>query len=313
MLLCVNPNAAIDKTLVVENYRLGAIHRPSQELDLPGGKGCNVARAAKTMGRQPVVAGWVGGHAGRYIEEGLNAEGILTAFVHTAVESRTCVSVVDPLHGTLTEVYEKGRPVSAGELSAFYTVYQEWLPRVKMVTLSGSLPPGVPPDFYAEAARLAGEAGVPVILDSSGEPLRRGLEAGGPTMLKCNRTELSGLAGEPLDSLEELRRVAVELNRRWKAQVVVTLGEGGSVAVDDQETWLARAPRIEAVSAVGSGDAFLAGLASALLSAQPLVEALRLAVAAGSANALQLGAGRLRLEDVHRLLEQVDVAAWAAA
>lgn len=308
MILCVNPNSAVDKTLVVENYHLNAIHRPAFELSLPGGKGCNVARVARTLGQQPVVTGWVGGHAGSFIEDGLRAEGIQTAFVHTAVESRDCISVLDALNGTMTEIYEKGRPVSAEELSAFFVLFGEWLPKVKMVTLSGSLPPGVPPDFYAQLISLAHGAGVPVILDSSGEPLRLGLEEGRPEVLKCNRAELSGIIGQPLEHLDDVRRAIRALAERLGVQVVITLGSTGAVAAYDGHLWLAQAPRIEAISAVGSGDAFLAGLACGLLEARPFPEALRQAVAAGSANAMQIGAGRLHLDDLQELLDQVVVA-----
>lgn len=310
MILCVNPNAAVDKTVVVDNFRLNAIHRPSFELALPGGKGCNVARVAKALGQQPVVTGWVGGHAGQFIDEGLRAEGILTDFVHTAVESRDCLSILDPTGGTLTEIYEKGRPVAQEELGAFYEQFRARLSEVQMVTLSGSLPPGVPADFYAELIHLSRAAGVPVMLDSSGEPLRRGIESGGPDVLKCNRAELSGLLGQPLESLDDLRAAIRALAGELGAKVVITLGASGAIAAmaGSPGLWLAQAPRIEAVSAVGSGDAFLAGLACGLLEGQSFENCLRLAIAAGSANALQLGAGRLRLADVEMLLEQVRVA-----
>ncbi|HEX9018140.1 MAG TPA: 1-phosphofructokinase family hexose kinase [Anaerolineaceae bacterium] len=308
MILCVNPNAAVDKTLVVNDFRLNAIHRPAVELALPGGKGCNVARVAKALGQQPVVAGWVGGHAGQFIEDGLHAEGIQTAFVQTAVESRDCISILDPSSGTMTEIYEKGRPVSPAELEAFETLFREWLPRVQLVTLSGSLPPGLPSHFYAGLIQLARAASVPAILDSSGEPLRAGLEEGRPEVLKCNRAELAGLTGQPLESLGDIRRVILELSNRLGATVVITLGATGAVATQGGRTWLAQAPQIQAVSAVGSGDAFLAGLACAMLAGKPLAEMLCLAVAAGSANALEIGAGRLHIEQVERLLEQVRIA-----
>jgi tagatose 6-phosphate kinase len=311
MILCVNPNAAIDKTVVVENFQLNAIHRPSFELALPGGKGCNVARVLKTLGQQPVVTGWIGGHAGGYIEDGLQAEGIFTAFVHTAVESRTCLSVLDPDQGTMTEIYEKGRPVSAPELDSFYSLLDEWLPKVEMVTLSGSLPPGVPANFYANVIRQARERGVRAVLDSSGEPLRLGLEEGQPAFLKCNRSELAGLVNQPLEGLEDLKRVSMQLAEHWGITVVVTLGGAGAIAAEPGRAWLAQAPVIEAVSAVGSGDSFLAGLVSGLTAGKgsSLADALPLAVAAGSANALHIGAGCLRLADVEMLLDQVRVAA----
>jgi tagatose 6-phosphate kinase len=306
MLLCVNLNAAVDKTLVIENFHLGTIHRPSFELSLPGGKGCNVARAATALGQQVVVSGWVGGHAGQFIEDGLRAEGIQAAFIHTAVESRSCVSILDPASGALTEIYEKGRPVSAQELEQFTHSFRQWLPRVRLVTLSGSLPPGVPVDFYASLIHMTRSAGVRVVLDSSGEALRTGVEVGRPDVLKCNRAELSALLGQPLTGTDALRSAILVLAARRPATVIITLGEQGAVAAEasGRLRW-ARAPQIEAVSTVGSGDAFLGGLACGLLAEKDLDESLSLAVAAGSANALQIGAGCLLAEDVDRLLKQM--------
>src|SRR5512144_1251596 len=90
MILCLNLNAAIDKTIVVSSFEINKIHRPESVLALAGGKGCNVARALKTLKEIPVVSGWVGGFAGQFIERELQQEGIQTDFVHTDFESRTC-------------------------------------------------------------------------------------------------------------------------------------------------------------------------------------------------------------------------------
>lgn len=305
MLLCINANAAVDKTVIVENFTLDAIHRPSYEMIQPGGKSCNVARAAKTLGLPALVAGWVGGHAGNFIEDALREEGIQTAFIHTPAESRTCLSIVDPLRRTLTEIYERGQPVSGEDVQAFMRLYQEWLPRAEMVALCGSLAKGLPPRLFVDLALQARSAGVRTVLDTSGAALRLGVEEGRPSMLKCNRHELSELVGQPMKRLENIKQAARSLAQRQEMQVVVTLGDEGAVAVSGERLWRAQAPCIEAVSAVGSGDAFLAGLACGLMAKQPFEEALRLAVAAGSANALQLGAGRLALADVERLREQV--------
>jgi tagatose 6-phosphate kinase len=319
MILCVNPNAAIDKTVTVERFQINAIYRPSFELALPGGKGCNVARAAQALGEQAVVAGWAGGHAGRFIVDGLRAEGIGAAFVRTKEESRTCLSIHDPVLGTMTEIYEKGRLVSEKEVRAFYDLYRKWLPRAAVVALSGSLPPGVPADFYAELIRLARREGIPAILDSSGEALRVGWEIGKPAMLKCNRAELSDLAGRSLAELDDLLETIRGLGALWNAMVVVTLGAAGAAACEPvaeypagarhaARTWLAQPPRVEAASAVGAGDAVLAGIACGMVNGQPFQDALRLGIAAGAANTLMLGAGCLRKEDVDILLDQVRVA-----
>jgi len=307
MFLCVALNAAIDKTVVIENFALNAIHRPSYELVLGGGKSCNVARAARTLGQPSIVTGWVGGHAGRFIEEALREEGLQADFAHTAIESRTCLSIQDPVSGTTTEIYENGRPVTPEELEAFRNKYVELLGRADYVTLSGSLPPGVPAGYYAELSRLAREAGVRAVIDTSGAGLRLGIEKGCSYMIKCNRSELAGVTGKPLDSLDELERVIADLSVRHKTLVVITMGGEGALAADGHQVWTVQAPKIKAVSAVGSGDAFLAGLLTGLHTDLPFDECLRLATASGSANALQLGAGRMRLADVEALRGQVHI------
>src|SRR5512147_2803898 len=124
MILCVNPNAAIDKTVVVPAFRLNEIQRPEQVLAFPGGKGCNVARALKLLGESPVVTGWIGGYAGQFIADSLRAEGIQTDFIHTAFESRTCLSILDPQNNTLTELYEKGDPVPAESVEEFRALFR---------------------------------------------------------------------------------------------------------------------------------------------------------------------------------------------
>src|SRR5512133_1177565 len=121
MILCLNLNAAIDKTIVVSSFEIDKIHRPESVTALAGGKGCNVARALKTLGDIPVVSGWVGGFAGQFIETELHRQGIQTDFIHTDFESRTCTSILDRKKQTMTEIYETGEAVPAektGELCA---------------------------------------------------------------------------------------------------------------------------------------------------------------------------------------------------
>src|SRR5450432_804295 len=177
MILCVNPNAAIDKTVVVNSFHLNEIHRPQEVRSLPGGKGCNVARALKQLGATPLVSGWVGGYAGQFIEAGLRSEGIEVDFVRLENESRTCLSVLDPVGRTLTEIYEKGEAVPPDKVEEFKKHFQSIIGHYQAVTLSGSLPTGVPTDYYAQLIEIARAASIPVFLDTSGEALRMGIEA----------------------------------------------------------------------------------------------------------------------------------------
>jgi len=306
VILCVNPNPAIDKTVVVPGFRLNAIHRSASVLALPGGKGCNVARALVTLGESAMVTGWVGGHAGRFIEEGLAAEGIGAAFVHTEAESRTCLSILDSESGGVTEIYERGESITESQVAELLARYRVLLGQVTGVTLSGTLPPGCPPDLYRTLIEVAREQGLPAYLDSSGEALREGL-LGRPALVKPNAAEFAEVTGAPSTGPGDMIRAMQEIAARYETTVVVSRGAAGALANDGRTAWEVRAPRVEARSAVGSGDCLLAGLAFGLSRGLPLPDAVRCGVAAGSANTLQTGAGRFVRTDFERLLAETVV------
>ncbi|HML20622.1 MAG TPA: 1-phosphofructokinase family hexose kinase [Aggregatilinea sp.] len=306
MILCVNPNAAIDKTVIVRSFQLDEIHRPEQVMAFPGGKGCNVARALKTLGDQPVVTGWVGGFAGGFIEAGLRREGIETAFVQTDFESRTCLSILDPDRNTLTEIYEKGEPVPPEQVEALKVRFREVVATCAAVTFSGSLPAGVPTDFYAQLIAIAREAGVLVLLDSSGDALRQGVAAK-PDLIKPNKKEFSDLAQRPLTSLNDYAAAAADISAHYGAVVVLSMGPDGALAAKGRDVLHARPPQVDAKSAVGSGDCMLAGLAYGLTHGFTLGEAIRYGAAAGTANTLRLGAGNFALEDFERIRPTVEI------
>jgi tagatose 6-phosphate kinase len=307
--LCLNANSAVDKTVVVPAFELNRIHRPEQVVMLPGGKGVNTARGLRTLGETALITGWAGGHAGRFIADGLAEEGLQAEFAWCDFESRTCLSIVDPLRGTLTELYENGEAIPPAKIDELKALFTRLLPGMEFATLAGSLPPGVPPDFYAELSRAAAAAGVPAALDCGGEALRRGLEEGRPALIKPNQAEFQAFTGRPLTGLAELSAAALETALRYNTLVVLSLGPRGAIAARAGEVWQACPPVIPAVSAVGSGDCLLAGVVQGLARGLPLPEALRRGVAAGSANALTLGAGRFSREDFERILRQVEVSA----
>ncbi len=306
MILCLNPNAAIDKTIVVSYFEINKIHRPESVIALAGGKGCNVARALKTLGEEPVVSGWVGGFAGQFIEKELHQEGIQTDFVHTDFESRTCTSILDRENQTLTEIYEKGEPVPAEKVEELRDHIRNVIGNYKAITLSGSLPPGVPPVFYAGLIGIAKEAGVPTFLDTSGDALRMGLEAG-PSFVKPNETEAKSLLGVEQNQSLDFVQAALEVSKTYQTHVLLSMGAQGAVAVRGQEAFLVQNPAVNVKSAVGSGDCTLAGLAHGILHGFSFEEAVACGVAAGTANTLTVGAGQFNIEDFERLQSQVRI------
>jgi len=306
MILCLNLNAAIDKTIVVSSFEVDKIHRPESVILLAGGKGCNVARALKTLGETPVVSGWVGGFAGQFIESELTGEGIETGFVHTDFESRTCTSILDRERRTLTEIYEGSERIPAPKIRELKAYIQTVIGNYQAISLSGSLPLGVAPDFYAEIIEIARDAGVLTFLDTSGDALRESIEAG-PFFVKPNEAEAKSLLGvEQSDSLD-FANAAMELATKYKTNVLLSMGAKGAVAACKEGTFRVQSPAVNAVSAVGSGDCTLAGLMHGILRGFSLEEALICAVAAGAANTLMVGAGRFNLEEFERLREQVHI------
>jgi len=306
MILCLNLNAAIDKTIVVSSFEINKIHRPESVLALAGGKGCNVARALKTLRETPVVSGWVGGSAGQFIENELHQEGIQTDFVLTDFESRTCTSILDREHQTMTEIYEKGEPVPAEKVEQLREHFRTIIGNYKAVTFSGSLPPGVPLDFYADLIKIAKAAGVLTFLDSSGDALRKGVEAE-PFLIKPNQTEIKSLLDDKSSDSLDYAQVAIEISTRYKINVVLSMGENGAIAAKGQEVFHVKSPRVEAKSAVGSGDCMLAGLTYGVLRGFSFEGTVASGVAAGAANTLTIGAGQFDLDDFERLRGEIHI------
>jgi len=278
---------------------------------LAGGKGCNVARALKTLGETPVVSGWVGGYSGQFIEHELHREGIQTDFIHTDFESRTCISILDREKQTMTEIYEMGEAVPLEKISELRDHLLKIIGKYKALTLSGSLPPGAPSDFYASAIKIAKEANVLTFLDSSGDALRKGAEAA-PFFMKPNETEAKSLLGIELKSSIDFAQAAVEISVRYKTNVLLSMGAKGAIAANGQEVFIVKSPTVVAKSAVGSGDCMLAGLTYGFLQGSSFEQAIIYGVAAGTANTLTIGAGQFRIEDFERLRNQVQISAKLA-
>lgn len=304
MILCVNLNAAIDKTIVVNTFNVGEIHRPDKVMSLAGGKGCNVARVLKQLGEEPVVTGWVGGTAGQFIEGSLQQEGIGTDFVYTDYESRTCTSILDKSNQTLTELYEKGEPVPPEKVEVMVAHFRKIVVGKTAVSLSGSLPPGVPHNFYTQLIEIAHELNIPVFLDSSGEALLHGVTAK-PFLIKPNEKEIAILAKRKLTNTSDFATAAADISTAHETIVALSLGENGALTAQAGRVVHVSPPQVKALSPVGSGDCMLAGLMHGFSQGFGLIEATRFGVAAGTANTLLTGAGKFSMNDFNEIFSNV--------
>jgi tagatose 6-phosphate kinase len=305
-LLCITPSPAIDRTAHVERIIDGEVLRPIELVALPGGKGVNAARAAARLGGSVTTTGIAGGHAGRWIVEALAAEGLDPHFSFAAAESRTTYVTVDRT-GASVVVYERPAPATKAEFTEFLQLLEdELLPRSGRAIVAGSVPSGLEMDRHAAIVEICHRAGRPLLVDASGAGLRAALEAR-PDVVKVGLVEVidAGLVEpgrSPLQAATALVASGVRL-------AVVTDGPRPTAAVDAGRAWRATVPQVRPVNPVGSGDAFNAGLSLALLDGEPIEVALARGVAAGTANALALGAGMLDASVARRLEGEVGVEA----
>lgn len=312
MILCVAASPSVDKLFEVDAVEVGRIHRPRAFVQVPGGKGLNVARVAHALGADVTATGILAGHAGRWVQESLAAEGVWARFAWAEGETRASLSVADETGRGLTEFYERGPDIGSGGWSGLETLVGELLTGAAWMTISGNLPVGAPPDGYARLIEAAAAAGVRVALDARDEALALGVEAG-PHIVKVNAEEAGTLLGRVVRSLDQARKAALEILHRVDAgerTAIVTRGAEGAVVAMSTRAILRARLYERGRYPVGSGDAFLAGLVTALHGGGSLRAALCLALGAGTANAEMPGAGRLdaaRARELSTLAEVDDL------
>ncbi|MFF5498330.1 1-phosphofructokinase family hexose kinase [Streptomyces aquilus] len=300
MILTVTLNTALDITYRVPALRPHASHRVSEVTERPGGKGLNVARVLAALGHEVTVTGFAGGATGRVIQDRLTSTpGVVDALLPVSGATRRTIAVVDERTGDTTQLNEPGPAVTPPEWSAFQEAYEDLLASADAVALCGSLPPGVPVGAYAGLVRTARAAGVPVLLDTSGEPLRRGVAAR-PDLIKPNADELAELTG----SHEPLRATQDALRRGARA-VVASLGTDGLLAAAPEGRWRAAPPARVHGNPTGAGDSAVAGLLSGLVEHLPWPDRLARAVALSAATVAAPVAGEFDRGTYEELLERI--------
>jgi 1-phosphofructokinase family hexose kinase len=312
VIVCVAANPSVDKLFEVERVEIGAIHRPTAFTQVPGGKGLNCARAAHALGADVAATGILAGHAGRWVEEAFAAEGVAARFAWADGETRASLSVADRTGRGLTEFYERGTDVGADGWARLEDVVRELCAEAAWMTISGYVPLGAPDDGYARLIRIARGLGVRVALDARDAALALGLAAG-PDLVKVNAEEAGALLGTPIASEAEaaaaaaVREIAARIDGQGAA--IVTRGADGAVVAAPDGSVLRARLYERGPYPVGSGDAFLGGLITALERGEPWPPALRLALGAAAANAEQPGAGRLDAERARALADRAVVQA----
>ena len=307
MLLIITPNPALDRTMVFPGLRLGAVQRTDDVVVAAGGKGLNVARAARTLAQTTLVCAPLGGLTGEMVARLAEAEGIAGRWSRQGAETRTCILLVDPEGGDATALNESGPVFTANDWESFRAMTLSAACESQLCLLSGSLPRGVTPAALGELLGELGSVGRRVIVDTSGAALTAALAAR-PYGVKVNGAELGAALGRgEVTDIADASMALAELRARGVELAAVSLGSRGAIVADATGTWWACPPPINVLSSVGCGDSLLAGMSAGLLRGLALPDVLRLGVACGSADALTIGGGRLDLAEVERLMELTQV------
>lgn len=308
MILCLTPNPAIDRTLIVPNLALGSVHRASRTIVAAGGKGLNVARTIRKLGGEPLCLGFVGGHSGHFLAELAQAEGLNSIWTWTNTETRTCTILVSQ-NGDATEIDEPGSPVSSSDWEHLRRDVRKRISSTDLVCISGSLPPDSPLNAFKELLRLALQTSKQVWVDTSGAALEVALASPG-ICVKVNGYEISKTTGLDVNDLDSAKHALRILLERGLAACAITLGAAGALLATKAGRWHAQGPEVNVVSSIGSGDSFLGGLVCALNDDRDWPESLRDAIAAGTANTLSAGGGQFDIQEFIAIREQTRIQGW---
>jgi 1-phosphofructokinase family hexose kinase len=309
MILTVTLNPALDRTMTVPNFQAGFRHRATDTVMLPGGRGINVARAAKTLGRPVIATGFIGGRKGDQIVSDLNDEGILCDFVRVAGESRISTAVVDPTLNTVTEINEQGPDIQPADLAMLHEKLEYLGKAADAVVFAGSVPPGLADDCYAELIQHAKRLELKSFFYTYADPLRLGIKAG-PDFVFPKLVEAEKVIGYEFAGQEDQIVAARNLRDMGGGSVVVTYRYGCVAVMAEQlggGTFVGRLPEIDVVSPLGWTDAVIAGYAVRMLEGEPVPACLRFGLGCGAANLIGYGAGVFSPGEAQRFADQVEL------
>jgi len=306
-IVTLTPNPSVDVSTSIENVVPTLKLRCRSQRRDPGGGGVNVARVVKRLGGDVEAILPVGGFTGQMLRRLIDDEGIPTRLVEVEAETREDFFVSELNTRAQYRFILPGLPLREPEWRECLSALAATLPPPRFVVGSGSLPPGVPTDFYAQAATIARRLGAKFLLDTSGIPLATAVERG-VHLFKPNLHEMSELTGSELATQEDWLLMACALIDKGKAEIIaLSLGHLGAMLVTRHQTLRARALPIAPISAVGAGDSFLGALVFGLANEATLPDAFRLAVAAGAAALINEGTELCRPADAYALAAEVKI------
>ncbi len=305
MILTLTLNPAVDVSLAADRIIYDDRVYINSESFQPGGKGVNIARVLAAYGADVEAIAPFGGEMGERFAKLLAESQIPVTLIPVEGETRRNVAITDR-EGLTIKLDQKGSPLESDELERIEQRLVKKLSGATWLTLTGSLPPGVPTNYYARLIRIAREHSVKTLLDTTGEALPLALEAG-PDLAKPNRPEAERLLGRSLLTESHSAEAAEEIRKMGAAHVILSLGSQGAVAAWDGGRLRAVPRTPKTGSPIGAGDVLGATCIWALDKGEPFPTAFRWAVAAGTVAASLPGLGCGTIEDVEAALEEIEI------
>lgn len=305
MITTITFNASIDRLYRVSEINIGEVQRVIESNATAGGKGINVTKVCKILGEDPMAIGFLGGFNGAFIKNELDKKEIKNRLTKIDSETRNCLNIIEN-NKVSTEFLEKGPVVEASDLERFEEDLNAVIKDTKVLTASGSFCQNMPVEYYEKIGNICRENGVKFVLDTSGNALKAALKSK-PYLIKPNTDEIKQLLDVNVESREEIIEAGKKLLELGAENVCISLGKNGMIYLDGKNVYDVKIPKVEAVNTVGSGDSTIAGFSVGILRGYSLEETIKLANACGISNALNVDTGFVKLEEVEKYKNLVEV------
>jgi 1-phosphofructokinase family hexose kinase len=306
MMITITPNPAMDEVYSVTEFRPGRWFRAREVNRSPGGRGINVSIILKQLGYDSVATGFLAGHTGSFIRDDLLARGISTNFVHIKGENRSNTFIRDDVGGVETSIADTGPTVYEDAQRRFFWNFERLLPRAAAVQMGGSLPPGVPDDFFKNAIDRARRRNIPVFVESFGAPLNSAIEAL-PNVVKIDQRFMNEIRSISLSTLDHLIDISKKIFDEGVDWIITSYFDRSNVFCTTKGYFLAEIDVADAVSFRTASDALTAGMMAARAERMGIEDTIRFSMACVKGTVFNQGGIDLSREMVEGLLGGVTI------
>lgn len=305
MIVTVTMNPAIDKSLILDSVKIGEVNRIKENREDIGGKGINVSKIIRFFEEDTIATGIIGKTNSNKVKTYLNDMNIKHDFFEVSGLTRTNIKVLETISNKTTDLNEEGLTLNKNDVLKFENKLFKLCEQADFIVLSGSLPKGLKDDFYKNLINKIDKI-APVILDTSGKPLIKGIEAG-PYIVKPNKIELEDAFNVKLETNEDIIRFCKDILRKYKIEIIiVTLGKEGSLLISKNNHYYAKPIPVKVLNTVGAGDSFLGGFIYGLLNGD-YVNALRYGAASGGLAVTLKGTGIFSKDSFEKIIDKVEI------